>query len=231
MRHRVLGRESLEGLEAGHEETVAAAVTKTIDQASTLLQEDWRDQVRAARLGERLARTVRRQTYPTGQNSVEAAAMVWTKAPKILGAYLDGATIRPLNGKRFLWIPTDEVPKKRQGNRLSPQDVEDRFGRKLTVVGGGSQALRTSTTALKNGVGFAGFKNLTIRRSSGRWRNASINEIDPKSRFYKSVTNQFVVMFILVPLARVKRRDALNLDQLQAAVDAAYPRLLTQNWK
>lgn len=230
MRHRVLGRESLDGLEAGHEETVAAATTATIDEASAILQDDWRDQIVAAGLGPKLARTIRRKTYPTGRNSVDAAALIWTKAPKIIGAYADGATIRPLNGKRWLWIPTEEVPKKRQGNRLSPSEVADRFGRDLDIVNPGAPNLRHTTTRLRSGVAFAGYYNLAIRKGSGRWRNATRGEIHgTKHRPVKAVTRQFVVMFILVPMVRVRKR--LDLDQLQVAVDAAYGALLTKNWR
>lgn len=230
MRHMVSGRASLDGLEAGHEATIARATTATVTDAAALLKESWRDQIRTARLGDRLANSVRTRTYPQGQDSVDAAALVWTKAPKIIGAYADGAVIRPLNGRKFLWLPTEEVPKKRQGNALTPQEVEARFGRQLTVVNPGDGLMGRSTTRKNNGVAFAGYRNLAIRKGTGRWRNASLNEIKPGHRSYKAVTGQFVVMFILVPLVRVTKRGALNPAALQAEVDAAYDGLLSKNW-
>lgn len=172
MRHVVTGRDSLEGLERGTEEEIAGYVTRAIGENAETLKGDWRAQIEAARLGPRLARTIRSEVYPKGQNSIEAAALVWTKAPKIIDAYARGATIRPANGGRYLWIPTDDVPRKRQGNALTPREVEARFGRDLVVINPGNHRLRTTPSRISRGVAFAGFSGLSIRKASGRWRNA-----------------------------------------------------------
>jgi len=231
MRHKVEGRDSVDGLEVGHERFIARVATATVTDAAAQLQDDWRGQIRAAQLGDKLANSVRRQTYPASGDSVDAAALVWTKAPKIISAYARGATIRPTNGRRFLWLPTDETPKKRQGHALTPEEVQARFGRDLDVVFPGSPSLRHTTTRLRGGVGFAGYYNLAPHRATGRWRNATRNEImGTKHRPQKAVTRQFVVMFILVPMVLVKRRGALDLDQLQASVDAGYQALMNKNW-
>lgn len=231
MRHSVGGRDSLDGLERGTEDEIAGYVTSAISQNGVALKEDWRDQIRAARLGERLANSVRSETYPKGQNSIDAAALVWTKAPKIIGAYAEGATIRPVNGARYLWIPTDDVPKKRQGQRLTPNEVEARFGRDLVVIEPGSHRLKTTPSRINRGVAFAGFSGLAIRKSSGRWRNASVKERTQGGRSYREVTRQFVVMFTLVPMAMVKKRGALDLDALARLADGRFDGLLSKNWR
>ncbi|MFN7110321.1 MAG: DUF6441 family protein [Brevundimonas sp.] len=231
MRHSVLGREALDGFERGTEEEIAGYVTSAISENGVALKEDWRDQIRAARLGDRLANSVRSEVYPKGQNSLDAAALVWTKAPKIIGAYTNGATIRPVNGARYLWIPTDDVPKKRQGNRLTPDEVEARFGRPLVVINPGNHRLKTTPSRINRGVAYAGYSGLAIRRSSGRWRNASLRERTRGARSFREVSQAFVLMFNLVPLATVTKRDALNETTLVSSADARFDGLLSKHWR
>lgn len=229
MRHRVFGRDGLEGMERGTEAEIAGFVTAAIGEAAQGLKESWADQIRAARLGERLARTIKVRVYPQGQTSVEAAALVSTKAPKIIDAYARGATIRPVNGARYLWIPTDDVPRKRQGNALTPTEVEARFGRELIVINPGHRRVASTPSRVHGGVAFAGFKGLAIRKASGKWRNATPNERTRGKRSFRQVSQEFVIMFTLVPNVRVAKR--LDLDILQRQVDAAYPAILEKHWR
>ena len=229
MRHKLAGVEDLAGFEAGVVDDVAGFVTAAMGEASAEMQSDWRQQIEQARLGPRLAKTIRREVYPKGRNSVDAAALVWTKAPKIIDAYARGSTIRPVNGARYLWIPTDDVPKKRQGNRLTPQEVEQRFGRDLVIIGAGNHRLRTTPSRVNNGVAYAGFSGLAIRKASGRWRNATPNQMKPGHRSYREVTRQFVLMFTLVPLVKVSKR--LDLEALAREAEARFPGQLSRNWR
>ena len=229
MRHRLAGAEDLAGFEAGVVDDVAGFVTAAMGDASAELQSDWRQQIEQARLGPRLAKTIRREVYPKGRNSIDAAALVWTKAPKIIDAYARGSTIRPVNGARYLWIPTDDVPKQRQGNRLTPQEVEQRFGRDLVIIGAGNHRLRTTPSRVNNGVAYAGFSGLAIRKASGRWRNATPNQMKPGHRSYREVTRQFVLMFTLVPLVKVSKR--LDLEALAREAEARFPGQLSKNWR
>lgn len=229
MRYSIGGADSLAGLEQGTEEEIAGFVTAAIGEDAETLKADWRAQIEAARLGPRLAKTVRSQVYPKGQPSIDAAALIWTKAPKIIDAYARGATIRPVNGARYLWIPTDDVPKKRQGNRLTPQEVEQRFGRDLVIIGAGNHRLRSTPSRVNNGVAYAGFSGLVTRRSSSRWRNASANQSTPGHRSYREWTRQFVLMFTLVPLVKVSKR--LDLDALAREAEARFPGTLSKHWR
>lgn len=229
MRHSVGGRDSLDGLEAGTEAEIAGYVTAAIGDGALALKEDWRAQIEGAGLGARLGRTIRSEVYPKGQTSVDAAALIWTKAPKILDAYGRGAMIRTVNGGRYLWIPSDEVPKKRQGNRLNPDEVEARFGRELIVINPGHWRMKTTTSAAHRGVAYAGFDGLAVRKSSGRWRNASRNEQTKGHRSFRESTRQFVIMFTLVPLVRVKKR--WDPQGLATAAEARYPGQLSRRWR
>ncbi|WP_295205785.1 DUF6441 family protein [uncultured Brevundimonas sp.] len=229
MRYLVGGRDSLDRLESGLEEEIAGFMTAAIRDGADELKEDWRDAILDAGLGQKLALTIRNEVYPRAQTSLDAAALIWTKAPGIIESYGLGATIRPANGGRYLWIPTDEVPKKRNGRALDSREVEARFGRKLVVINPGHWRTKTTTTAIKRGVAYAGFDGLVVRKSSGRWRNATVNQMNKGHRSYRETTRQFVVMFTLVPL--VKKKKLLDLDAIRAASEARFPNLLNKHWR
>src|SRR5690606_38904224 len=94
------------GLDAGHEAAVKLgisiapdfvklieaevkagerAVTTSIRGAGDGLKIAWRRQITGAGLGQRLANTIRSASYPKGRHSLNAAALVWSKAPVIVG--------------------------------------------------------------------------------------------------------------------------------------------------
>ena len=81
------------------------AVTAATREAGTSLKTAWRSQITGAGLGQRLARTIRSEQYPKGQPSLNAAALVWSKAPDIVSAHDTGPLIRSRNGF-WLTIPT-----------------------------------------------------------------------------------------------------------------------------
>jgi len=92
------------------------------------VKEDWRDQVVAAGLGQPLARAVRSRVYANRDRGGNPAAFVWSKAPQIMSLFASGATIRAVNGARYLWIPTENVPRGRRRRAATPEDVRARFG-------------------------------------------------------------------------------------------------------
>lgn len=228
MSYRMSGREALDDMETGTERAIAGFVTAAIGEGAAELKADWRGQIEAARLGKRLAGTIRSEVYPKNADSVDAAALVWTKAPNIIDAYARGATIVARNGGRFLAIPTDDVPKKRQGNRLTPDEVETRYGRRLQFIS--SREAFWSPSSRSNGVGYLIMKGMVPRKATGRWRNASEREKTKGARRYDKAIST-VIFFTLVPWVRVMRRDALDLDQLAVMADARYPAILSRNWK
>jgi hypothetical protein len=117
-------------------EEVAAgerAVSAAMREAGTGLKTAWRAQITGAGLGVRLARTIRSEQFPKGKPSLNAAALVWSKAPVIVGAHDSGPLIRSRNGF-WLAIPTPAAGKSARGGRITPGEWERRTGLKLRFV-------------------------------------------------------------------------------------------------
>src|SRR5512132_4735183 len=85
-----------------------AVATGTRD-AGRGLKTELRRQVSSAGLGQRLANSWRDRHYPN--RKIDAASLVYTKAPQIIRAFDEGALIRSMRG-RFLAIPTENAPRK-----------------------------------------------------------------------------------------------------------------------
>ena len=109
------------------------AVTKAVADASAGVKQNWRGQIIGTGLGPRLARTIRSATYPKGQTSLNAAALVWSRAPAIVGAHNTGPLIRSKDGF-WLAIPTEAAGKGARGKALTPGDWERRRGLGLRFV-------------------------------------------------------------------------------------------------
>jgi hypothetical protein len=103
------------------------AVENGTREAGRGLKTELRRQVSSAGLGQRLANSWRDRHYPN--RKLDAASLVYTKAPQIIRAFDEGAVIRSRHG-RFLAIPTDNAPTKgTDGRRVSPSTFpEHRFG-------------------------------------------------------------------------------------------------------
>jgi len=189
-------------------ERAAAAGTK---DAGPRLKTDLRRQVTSAGLGQRLANSWRDQHYPN--QKLDAASLVYTKAPQIIRAFDEGAVIRSRR-RRFLAIPTESAPRKgTDGKRIRPSTFpEHRFGPlrfvprpkgpSLLVVDG----LRASFSR-KSGE-LRGFRRATERaRRSGQGLTT-------------------VVMFLLV--LQVKMRKRLNVVRAAERWSGQLPALIEQ---
>lgn len=109
------------------------AVSVTMAEAGAGLKSSWRAQITGAGLGQRLANTIRSQTYPKGRNSLDAAALVWSNAPVIIGAHDTGSLIRSGSGF-WLAIPLPAAGKALGGKRITPGMWEQRTGLRLRFV-------------------------------------------------------------------------------------------------
>ena len=109
------------------------AVSATMAQAGASLKSAWRGQIAGAGLGQRLANTIRAQTYPKGRNSLDAAALVWTNAPVIIGSHDTGPLIRSGNGF-WLAIPLPAAGKALGGKRITPGMWEQKTGLRLRFL-------------------------------------------------------------------------------------------------
>jgi hypothetical protein len=109
------------------------AVSAAMRMAGTDLKASWRGQITGAGLGHRLTNSIRSQTYPKASESLAAAALVWSKAPVIVGAHDTGPLIRSKNGF-WLAIPTAAAGKGARGGRITPGEWEQRRGLRLRFV-------------------------------------------------------------------------------------------------
>ena len=71
--------------------------------------------------------------FPKAGASLNAAAVVWSKAPVIIGAHDAGPLIRARNGL-WLAIPTPAAGKALGGRRITPAGWERRTGLRLRFV-------------------------------------------------------------------------------------------------
>jgi Family of unknown function (DUF6441) len=174
------------------------AVATGTKAAGSALKTELRRQVASAGLGQRLANSWRDKHYPN--RKIDAATLVYTKAPQIVRAFDEGALIRSKRG-RFLAIPTESAPRKgTDGKRVSPSTfpehrfgplrfVPRRSGPSLLVVDGLRGSVSRKTGQLRG-----------FRRATGRARQSG-----------QGATT--VVMFLLVPQVKLPKR----LDVARAA--------------
>ena len=180
------------------------AVTAATREAGTSLKTAWRGQITGAGLGQRLARTIRSEQYPKGQPSLNAAALVWSKAPKIINAHDTGPLIRSRNGF-WLAIPTEAAGKSRRGGRITPGQWEQRSGLRLRFV------YRRSGPSLLVAEG---------RLNKGGRAVAS------RSKTGRGLTT--VPIFLLVPQAKLPKR--LDLDRDTERAHDSMSGLIVANW-
>jgi hypothetical protein len=88
---------------------IELAVAAGMQGAGRALKTELRRQVASAGLGQRVANSWRDRHYPN--QKLDAASVVYTKAPQIIRAFDEGAVIRSNRG-RFLAIPTENAPRK-----------------------------------------------------------------------------------------------------------------------
>lgn len=92
------------------EDALAKSITDVMSDETVGLKEDFRKQIRDAGMGNRLANTWRSDVYPRvfGKSSLSPSGYVQSFAPAIVDAFSKGAHIRPVNGAKWLWIPTKD---------------------------------------------------------------------------------------------------------------------------
>lgn len=200
-----------------HIDAAERGVTRGIKLAGAGLKKDWRGQLVASGLGQRLANTVRENTYPVRLNSITAASLVFSRAPVVVDAHDRGALIRSSRGL-WLAIPIGAAAKMRgaatvggrPNGRITPAGWEQKTGRNLRFV------YRANKPALLVDDG-------TVR---GRRYEDPVNFKGSKRGGRKNVT---IPIFILVPQAKLKRK--LDLDGASNAWGDRLPGLILENWR
>lgn len=180
------------------------AVHFGIRDAGVALKNVWRGQVTGAGLGQRLARTIRSETWPKHKHSMNAASMVWTRAPVIVSAHDTGPLIRSRDGF-WLAIPTEAAGKSRTGKRPTPDEWRARTGMKLRFVyrPNGPSLLIAEGRIAKGG------RAVASRSKTGRGLTS-------------------IPIFLLVP--QVKLRKRLDLEKPAQAALAALPAAIVRKW-
>jgi hypothetical protein len=176
------------------------------------LRTELRGQVASAGLGQRLANSWRDKHYPN--QKLDAASLVYTKAPQIIRAFDEGSVI-PSERGRFLAIPTENAPRKgTDGKRIRPSTFpEHRFGPLRFVP-------RPSGPSLLVVDGL----RASFSRQSGQLRGFR-RAMERARRSGQGLTT--VVMFLLVPQVKLSKR----LDVARAAErwSAQLPALIDQH--
>jgi hypothetical protein len=177
------------------------ALLAGVREGGERLKGELRRQVVTAGLGVRLARAWRSRLYPN--EGFDAASLVWSKAPRIVRAFDEGAVIRSRNGF-WLAIPTPEAPKRGPtGRRITPEMVERMYGRRLRFVyRPGGPSLLVMDGMVARGGRRGGFRMASTRKASQR-----------RGAYVSTSGLATVVMFLLVPQVRMPKR----LDVARAA--------------
>ncbi|MGX1197707.1 hypothetical protein ACSSVQ_001691 [Parvibaculum sp. MBR-TMA-1.3b-4.2] len=180
------------------------AVTAAMREAGTGLKTAWRGQITGAGLGRRLANSIRSQTYPKAGESLNAAALVWSKAPVIVGAHDTGPLIRSRDGF-WLAIPTEAAGRGLRGAKITPGEWERRRGLRLRFIyrRRGPSLLVAEGRLNSRGLGVAS------RSKTGRGRTT-------------------VPIFLLVPQVKLPKRLDLGRDA-DRALDSL-PGQMVSNW-
>lgn len=180
---------------------IAKASTGAMRESTPIAVQEYRQQILDCGFGTRLANSWRGETYPGSKDSIVPAGFIWSKAPAIIEAFARGATIRPVNGSTYLWIPTSNVPKARarvsrkgqnlRGGAMTPDEVENRFNTDFDYVPG------------KNGTILA-FIDVVRSRNMKTYRPATAR------RLQQGRASKPVLMFVL--RKTVQMPQLLDLD-------------------
>ena len=211
--------------------TIAQTATRSMQDAVDGLKVELRGQVIEAGMGQRLANTWRGDVYPKvyGRVSMNPAGVVRSAAPLIVDAFARGATIRPVNGAKYLWIPTRNVPRRRRagsyrsnmsarsggGGAMSPEECELHFNTEFSIRIG------------RNGSLLA-FMDLTASRNALSRVNNGLRR-DTAGRRRQGRTAKPILMFVLRKTVKLKR-----LFDIEGAANrwaAKVPALFEARWR
>ncbi len=144
------------------------------------------------------------QSIGKGRTSLNAAALVWSKAPVIVGAHDTGPLIRSKSGF-WLTVPTPAAGKSLRGGKITPLEWERRTGLRLRFV-----YRRTGPSLLV---------------AEGRL-NTKGRAVASRSKTGRGLTT--VSIFLLVPQVKLRKRLDLARDaeRAQATISGSSVR----NW-
>lgn len=180
------------------------AVSAAMRAAGTDLKSAWRGQITGAGLGTKLGNSIRLATYPKASDSLNAAALIWSNAPVIIGAHEAGPLIRSKDGF-WLAIPTPAAGKSTRGGRITPGEWERRTGLRLRFI------YRRQGPSLLVAEGRLNSKGRAVASKSKTGRGVAT-----------------VPIFLLVPQVRLRKRLDLARDAERAA--EGVPGMIVAKW-
>ena len=190
---------------------VAKAATRAMRSSLIPTRDELRQQIVSAGLGARLANTWTGRAYPDGEkNSINPAGFIWSRAPTIVAGFIAGATIRPINGAQYLWIPTDNVPRARSrtGRQLGMSGGRMRYERRPAGALTPDECERRYDTGFVIRPGRNG--NLLAFMDLIRSRNRRGERANTKGRRAQGRISRLTLMFTLTRQARLPK--LLDLD-------------------
>jgi hypothetical protein len=208
-----IGLPDFRKLADGFGRDIATAATEAMRETTPGALAEIREQTTDAGMGQRMANTWRGRVYPdkgASRHSLEPAGYIWSRAPDIADAFARGATIRPLGGRRFLWIPTEAVPVARgrytgsgriKRLPMTPEEVETAYDQDLFYRRG------------RQGRVLA-FVNVVRSKNQRAWRQGT------KRRLAQGRALEQILMFVLVP--QVKMPRLFDLDGVARRWAARY---------
>ena len=167
---------------------IRGATERAVKDQTDGLKADIRRRVVRARLGKKLSKTWRSKFYKD-----TPAGFIWSKAPAIMDAYMEGKVIRPKFG-RYLAIPTEFAPKRGSDKKkITPKNWPlNRFGPLVFVKGRGSRPPMLVSTVV-------------VSDKTGKARKAKTLKSGQLAKGAQSVP-----MFWLVPQVKIKKRFTIE---------------------
>lgn len=186
------------------------AVSSAMAAAGVRLKDNWRGQIVKALVSQKLAKSIRSNSYPQGQPSINAAALVYSKAPEIISAHEEGALIRSHDGF-WLAIPAKGAGRGSRGRKITPYEWEKRTGRRLRFIYWGGRIAKLVDD---------GSRNFRRPGDSLGWTNKGAGARTKKKS---------KLIFMLVPQAKLRKK--LNLLAAAEPVAASIPADIVTRWR
>lgn len=182
-------------------EALGPAVARFTQAAKEELRRDTRPV-----FGSRLANTWRSNVYPVANptKTLDPTGLITSNATEIVSAFDPGGTISPVE-RKYLAIPTKNVPRTRAGRPMSLGEMQFTYGNIIRPIKG------------KNGQIVMVMPAIAAKNKRG-WRKAT------KRRIAQGRDIQMVVMFILVRQVRLKQ--SLNWRRITQRLQTEFPQVV-----
>ena len=109
---------------------IAKAATAAVGDAAAIAKRDGRRDIAAAGLSRKWQNALRSKLFPPQGVSMRPAAIVYHRIP-YASVFEEGAVIR---GRPLLWLPTEHVPLRSGGRRMTPAQYARSIGPLVGIV-------------------------------------------------------------------------------------------------